>query len=109
MDQSEPLHAVQLLTRPAAAAAAAAAGEVEAQLAEVQPLIDAARAAVGCIKADHINEVIWLCGPVWMLVHGQRLLECLAAALHMLLMLTAVLVLPCLANLHAGAQPAHGA
>eukprot|EP00878_Enallax_costatus_P027572 GHUV01029703.1.p1 GENE.GHUV01029703.1~~GHUV01029703.1.p1 ORF type:complete len:596 (+),score=176.00 GHUV01029703.1:386-2173(+) len=32
-------------------------GEVEAQLAEVQPLIDAARAAVGGIKADNINEV----------------------------------------------------
>lgn len=32
-------------------------GGVEAQLAEVQPLIDAARAAVGGIKADHINEV----------------------------------------------------
>lgn len=34
-----------------------AAGQVEAQLADVQPLIDAARAAVGGIKADHINEV----------------------------------------------------
>lgn len=33
------------------------AGQVEAQLADVQPLIDAARAAVGGIKTDHINEV----------------------------------------------------
>lgn len=32
-------------------------GQVEAQLADVQPLIDAARAAVGGIKTDHINEV----------------------------------------------------
>jgi hypothetical protein len=32
-------------------------GQVEAQLADVQPLIDAARTAVGGIKADHINEV----------------------------------------------------
>jgi hypothetical protein len=30
---------------------------VEAQLADVQPLIDAARTAVGGIKADNINEV----------------------------------------------------
>lgn len=33
------------------------AGQVEVQLAGVQPLIDAARTAVGGIKADHINEV----------------------------------------------------
>jgi hypothetical protein len=33
------------------------AGQVEAQLADVQPLIDAARTAVGGIKADNINEV----------------------------------------------------
>lgn len=32
-------------------------GQVEAQLEDVQPLIDAARAAVGGIKTDHINEV----------------------------------------------------
>eukprot|EP00879_Flechtneria_rotunda_P022408 GHRR01023650.1.p1 GENE.GHRR01023650.1~~GHRR01023650.1.p1 ORF type:complete len:129 (+),score=36.88 GHRR01023650.1:596-982(+) len=32
-------------------------GQVEAQLADVQPLIDAARTAVGGIKTDHINEV----------------------------------------------------
>lgn len=35
-------------------------GQVEAQLSDVQPLIDAARAAVGGIKTDHINEVCCL-------------------------------------------------
>jgi dynein heavy chain 2 len=30
---------------------------VEEQLSEVQPMLDAARAAVGSIKADNINEI----------------------------------------------------
>lgn len=33
------------------------AGGVEAELADVQPLLDAARAAVGGIKTDNINEI----------------------------------------------------
>jgi dynein heavy chain 2 len=32
-------------------------GVVEEQLSEVQPMLDAARAAVGSIKADNINEI----------------------------------------------------
>jgi hypothetical protein len=43
-------------------------GQVEAQLAGVQPLIDAARTAVGGIKADHINEVRHMLGGLsWVL------------------------------------------
>jgi hypothetical protein len=53
------------------------AGQVEAQLADVQPLIDAARTAVGGIKADNINEVgyakFWLlcsaASPSYLLKH----------------------------------------
>ena len=32
-------------------------GGVEAELADVQPLIDAARAAVGGIKSEHLSEI----------------------------------------------------
>lgn len=38
-------------------------GDVEAELAVVAPLIEAARTAVGQIKADHLNEIRSLKAP----------------------------------------------
>lgn len=73
-------------------------GQVEAQLAGVQPLIDAARTAVGGIKADHINEVCHTLGRFsWVLGYlcPSLLVACFAMVVKLLIS-TSISIFACM-------------